>query len=194
MPHFLSIRVYVNCEALASIECIGSAGADQSFILSGGVHFRDFFQGSWQNTLNGTTAQMAYQINNVRGGAGTGNASTGLVGTYRLDEQQFALTNLFLEQNLQTIVISNVSSQSTPFVLALTVQQLNPLLSIRPTSGDGVTLSWPASPGGFRLEENPVLGSTDWRPNTNPVSLANGTNEVEIVPATADRFFRLIFP
>jgi len=180
--------------SLASIEFIGSAGADQIFILSGGVHLRDFFQGSWQNTLNGTTAQMAYQITNVRGAAGTGNSSTGLVGTYRLDEQKFVLTNLFLIQNLQSIVISNVSSQSTPFVVALTAQQLNPVLDIQPVSGGGVTLSWPANSGGFRLEENAILGSTNWQPNTNPIILVNGTNEVTIVPAISNRFFRLIFP
>ena len=44
---------------LASVEFIGSAGADQTFTLVGGVDIRDFYQGAWQNTINGTTAQTA---------------------------------------------------------------------------------------------------------------------------------------
>ena len=65
---------------LASVEFIGSAGADQMFTLVGGVDIRDFHQGAWQNTINGTTTQTAYQINNVQGGAGTGNSQAGLFG------------------------------------------------------------------------------------------------------------------
>jgi hypothetical protein len=44
---------------------------------------------------NSATAQYACQINNVQGGAGTGNSQTGSVGNYRLDEQAFVLTSAF---------------------------------------------------------------------------------------------------
>jgi len=176
--------------SLASVEFIGSAGADQTFTLVGGVDIRDFYQGSWQNTINGTTAQTAYQINNVQGAAGTGNSQTGFVGTYRLDEQAFVLTNAFLGQNLRTIKITNLNGSSTPFVVAITAQVGAPTLNIS-HSGNTVTVYWQAVSGWTHLEQNSSLSApAGWTTNTDWTT-ANGTNSLSLTRPTGNLFFRL---
>ncbi len=180
---------------LATVEFIGDAGADQVFTLSGGVNIRDFYAGSWQNSINGTTTKNAYQIENAQGAASTGNSATGFKGTYRLDEQVYTLTNTFLGQNLNTIVISNVNSVSAPFVVALTAQQITrPTLSISSYPTGGVSLFWPNTIGGFHLQQNPTFVSTNWVNCTTSNNLVNGTNQV-IVPSLSNQlYFRLIAP
>ncbi|HKI69114.1 MAG TPA: hypothetical protein VKA67_05960 [Verrucomicrobiae bacterium] len=175
---------------LASVEFIGSAGADQTLTLVGGVDIRDFYQGSWQNAINGTTTQTAYQINNVQGGAGTGNSQTGLFGTYRLDEQAFVLPNAFLGQNLRTIKITNLNGSSTPFVVAITAQVAAPTLNIS-HSGKTVTVYWQDVSGWTNLEQNSSLtASAGWTTNTDWTS-ANGTNSLSLAAPTGNLFFRL---
>ncbi len=82
----------------ASVEFIGSAGADQKFNLIGNRDIRDFFNGSFTTLINGTSTKNAFQITNT-GNAG-GNPT---FGTYRLDEQQFILAPAFATQTLVDI-------------------------------------------------------------------------------------------
>ncbi len=69
-----------------------------------------------------------------------------------------------------------------------------PRLSVTRSGPDGAVVSWPATPRGFVLQHKPSLSESNWTLTTNVVELPNGTNQVLISPATADRFFRLIHP
>jgi hypothetical protein len=69
-----------------------------------------------------------FTYNNVRGGAGTGNVNTGDVGTYVVDEQDWALSNTstLLNVKLSTTGQNGISSGSgngTPNLLGLTIAQ-----------------------------------------------------------------------
>ena len=85
---------------LTTVEFVGSAGADQTFTLVNGVDVRDYFQGSFANTINGTTTQQAFSVF----GPGYVGGVNGVVGTFVLDEQHFALNSAFATQTLQQIV------------------------------------------------------------------------------------------
>ena len=110
-----------------TIEFVGSLGADQIFNLVYGSDVRDFFQDGFANTINGTTTQNAFTVAGVQDGGGTGDVSTGVVGTYNIDEQDFALAPAFASQTLQQIVITNVAGGATPILLGLTALQTAPV-------------------------------------------------------------------
>jgi len=110
---------------LASIQFIGTGGADVTYQLIGGSDIRDYYQGSFVNTLNntvsGVNALNAFTCNdpsNCLGGAGsgsntgTGNVNTGLTGNYLIDEQDFELGSAFAGQTLTQIVITDTYNGS----------------------------------------------------------------------------------
>ncbi len=109
-----------NGATLATVEFIGSAGADQTFTLINGVDTRDFYQGGFANTLNGTTSQNAFTIFG-QGGGGGGGAHGGFVGTYVMDEQHFALNAAFANQTLTSMVYTYTGGGGTPLVQGITV-------------------------------------------------------------------------
>jgi hypothetical protein len=76
----------------ATIEFIGSQGTTQTFTLTDGTNIRDFFQGSFANTIDGTTTRNAFTVSGVQDAGGTGNVTTGAIGTYLVDEQDSRLT------------------------------------------------------------------------------------------------------
>ena len=108
-------------EALATVEFIGSQGADQTFTLINGVDARDFYHGIWANTIDGAATQNAFTINNVRGAAGTGNVNTGSTGTYVVDEIDFALIPAFADETLTAIKITPLGD-GTPILLGVTAK------------------------------------------------------------------------
>jgi hypothetical protein len=62
-------------------------------------------------------------------------------------------------------------------------------------TGDSVVIAWPASFTGFQLEQAATLGTgAAWANVTQPVSTANGENQVTITIGPASRFFRLHQP
>jgi hypothetical protein len=68
-----------------------------------------------------------------------------------------------------------------------------PALSIR-RSGSAVIISWPAPSTGFRLQENPDLGTTGWTyVATSPV-LVGSENQVTVISPVGKRFYRLRNP
>ena len=69
-----------------------------------------------------------------------------------------------------------------------------PLLRLFLTSTNTVLARWPAGVGGFRLEENPDLGTTNWQSVTNPVGVLGGENQIILYPASNQRFYRLRYP
>jgi hypothetical protein len=108
---------------IASVEFLGSAGADTTFQLTAGTNIRDFYQGQFANTINGTTTRNAFEVQDVQDAGGTGNVNTGLYGTYVVDEQEFVLPAAFKTQTLTQIIITP-SGSGTPILLGATVQSV----------------------------------------------------------------------
>jgi hypothetical protein len=61
-------------------------------------------------------------------------------------------------------------------------------------SGTNLVLSWPSPPGGFVLQQNSDLATTNWTATTNTPTFTNGQNQVIFSPATGQRFYRLEYP
>ncbi len=73
------------------------------------------------------------------------------------------------------------------------VSLLPAALGITP-SGASLVLSWPSPPGGFGLQQNSDLTSTNWTAVTNTPSITNGQNRVILSPVTGNQFYRLKYP
>ena len=110
----------------ATVTFTGSAGASETFSLVNGINVRDFYQGAYANTINGTTTQQVFSMVD-QGGANTGStpqtssANSGSSGTYVLDAQHFTLDPTFATQTLTGITITNGSGSSANFLSAVTV-------------------------------------------------------------------------
>ncbi|MGO9587811.1 MAG: hypothetical protein ACLP2Y_16625 [Limisphaerales bacterium] len=61
-------------------------------------------------------------------------------------------------------------------------------------SGRNLLLSWLSPPGGFGLQQNSDLTSTNWMMITNTPAITNGQNQVILSPATGNGFYRLKYP
>jgi hypothetical protein len=145
----LMSATYPAATELASIQFIGTGGADVTYQLIGGSDIRDYYEGSFVNTLNntvsGVNALNAFTCNdpsNCLGGAGsgsdtgTGNVNNGLTGNYLIDEQDFSLAGAFAGQTLTQIIITDTQNGSDPILLGATVgsQPLNTGATPEPSS------------------------------------------------------------
>jgi PEP-CTERM motif len=115
-------------QTLATVQFIGTGGANETFDLVGGEVIRDFFQGSFTNSLtngiagiNALNAFTCVDPTNCLGAGGTGNVQTGLTGTYVIDEQDFSLGSAFAGQTLTQIVITDDFNGSNPILEGVTV-------------------------------------------------------------------------
>lgn len=61
-------------------------------------------------------------------------------------------------------------------------------------SGTNLVLSWPSPPGGFGLEQNDDLTTTNWTMTTSPPVITNGLNQVILTPTAGNWLYRLIYP
>ena len=117
-----------------------SDGSSESDPLVAGSNIRDYYQGSFANTLTAGNAENAFTYSNVQGGAATGNSSTGLTGTYVFDEQDFALGSFATGKTLTGIEVSSVggtgisngSGDGTPILLGVTVEGTPAVVSAAP--------------------------------------------------------------
>jgi hypothetical protein len=66
-------------------------------------------------------------------------------------------------------------------------------LGIAP-SGTNVVLSWASPPGGFELQRNSDLTTTNWLTVTNTPAFTNGQNQVTLSRSNSSQFFRLKYP
>ena len=66
-----------------------------------------------------------------------------------------------------------------------------PQLGILLTSINGIVITWPATASEYVLQENTVLGSTNWVDTTNAVSIIGDQAQVEVSPLAANGFYRL---
>ena len=110
----------------ATVTFTGSAGATQTFTLVNGTDVRDFYQGNFANTINGTTTQQILSVMD-NGGANTGgtpqtsNAKSGSFGTYVFDAQHFTLNSAFATQTLTGFTVTNGSGSIANILSAVTV-------------------------------------------------------------------------
>jgi hypothetical protein len=114
---------------LATIEFVGTGGTSITFELVGGSDIRDFYQGSFTNTLtngvSGVTATNAFTCSDPStclGAGTTGNMATGDTGTCVIDQQTYNLGTTFAGQTLTEIIITDEDSNSTPILLGATVE------------------------------------------------------------------------
>ena len=61
-------------------------------------------------------------------------------------------------------------------------------------SGTNLVLSWPSPPGGFVLQQNADLTTTNWTAATNTPTITNRQNQVILLPANGSQFYRLEYP
>jgi hypothetical protein len=66
-------------------------------------------------------------------------------------------------------------------------------LGIAPSSTN-VVLSWASPPGGFELQKNSDLTTTNWLTVTNAPAFTNGQNQVTLSRSNSSQFFRLKYP
>jgi hypothetical protein len=62
------------------------------------------------------------------------------------------------------------------------------------SAGTNLILSWPSPPGGFVLQQNSDLTTTNWMNVTNIPAIANFQNQVILSPTTGSQFYRLEYP
>ena len=135
IPHVTHVFTLMNAYSppagvqLATIEFVGSRGANQTFPLIAGQNIRDFFHGGFANTLSngipGAHALNAFYCldpSNCLGGGGTGDVYTGSPGLYVVDEQDFTLAPELASQALVRIVITDTSDGSVPIILGITTR------------------------------------------------------------------------
>jgi hypothetical protein len=66
-------------------------------------------------------------------------------------------------------------------------------LDIAP-SGTNLVLSWMSPPGGFVLQQNSDLTTTNWTAVTNTPTITNGQNQIILSPTNGNQFYRLEYP
>jgi hypothetical protein len=102
-----------------------SDGTFETVDLVAGGNVRDYYDGSFANTVTDSYVENAFTYTDTQGGAGTGNASTGLIGTYRIDEQDFALGSFADGKVLSGITFASVGGDDgSPLVLGVTVESV----------------------------------------------------------------------
>jgi uncharacterized protein (TIGR03437 family) len=118
----------INGQQLATIEFVGTMGTSITFPLIGGKNIRDFYQGSFTNTLAngvpGVEAVNAFSClapTNCLGAGATGNVKTGEAGTYVVDEQHYSLGTTFGGQTVTQIIITDTYNGSNPILLGITL-------------------------------------------------------------------------
>ena len=67
-----------------------------------------------------------------------------------------------------------------------------PLLSVSLTTTNTVLVAWPYPSTGFNLQQNGVLGTTNWVSVTNSPVQVGSQLQVIVQPPSGNRFFRLL--
>src|ERR1700728_647130 len=135
IPHVTHVFTLMNAYSpalgaeIGTIGFVGSGGATQTFPLVAGQDIRDFYHGSFANTLTngipGVRAVNAFECvdpGSCLGAGGTGNVSTGYTGLYVVDEQEFTLSPAFAGRTLVRIVIRDMQDGSVPILLGITTK------------------------------------------------------------------------
>lgn len=59
------------------------------------------------------------------------------------------------------------------------------------TGPNTLVITWPTGVGGYVLQQNSDLGTSNWLPVTAPVTIVNGQNQVTVSTASGIKFYRL---
>ena len=155
-----------------------------AFNSAGNLFTLDIGSGKvYEITPGGVVSTFASGFSNARGLAinSAGNLFVANYGSSNIVEiTPDGVTNLF------------ASGIETPTAIAF--QPGPPALTIALTAPDAVLISWPSPSAGFVLEQNTVLGTTNWVLNTSTVQVANGSNQVILNLASSNMFFQLVNP
>jgi len=115
-------------QQLATIQFVGTGNTSITFPLIAGKNIRDFYQGSYANTLtNGVPGVEAINVltcvapTACLGAGGTGNVKTGEAGTYVIDEQHYSLGTTFAGQTVTQIIVTDTDNGSNPILLGVTL-------------------------------------------------------------------------
>jgi hypothetical protein len=74
------------------------------------------------------------------------------------------------------------------------VPPVNPVLELQFVSAQQLMITWPTNDAGFHLEENAVLGTSNWVASTNSVSVVGTEYQVTVPTSERARFYRLKQP
>jgi hypothetical protein len=92
------------------------------------------------------------------------------------------------------LICANVGNKTLTVLTNSLIPTLGlPALTIHSTNNNPLLLSWPAVATGFVLQQNPVLGTTNWVNVTNFINEVNWTNQMSVLPA-GNNFYRLYRP
>ena len=104
---------------ICSVTFMGSAGAQQTFVLVGNSNIRDFFESNYARAINNASTRPAFECIG-RGGAYTNDTTTGPRGFYNFDEQEFDLNPDFATQKLDSIKFTAAEQYGVPMLLGVT--------------------------------------------------------------------------
>ena len=102
-------------------------GTSVSDELISGLNIRDYYFGEYENSVTGSNVENAFTFNNVEGGAGTGDVTTGNTGAYMVDEQYWGLSDTSTLVSVQITTPNGNNSagggsgSGTPALFGLTV-------------------------------------------------------------------------
>ena len=71
---------------------------------------------------------------------------------------------------------------------------LPPATLVTAMAGTNLVIFWPSPPGGFMLQQNSDLTTTNWLAVTNTLAITNCNNQVLLLPSGGNRFYRLKYP
>ena len=80
------------------------------------------------------------------------------------------------------------------FLLDNVTVTILPELNIRVADTSGLLVCWRSPSTGFVLQQNSDLDSANWVDVTHPVEVVDGQNQVTVLPATENGFYRLFHP
>ncbi len=100
-------------------------GTSESIDLVAGENVRDYYDGDFADSTTAANVDNAFTYTDTQGGATTDNTSSGLTGTYFVDEQDFSLGSAATGKVLSGIEITNSGvGVGSPLVLGVTVETM----------------------------------------------------------------------
>ncbi len=141
---------------------------------------------SWTIQAGGIPTSATCTVGDLTPGtAYTASAAAGNLATIVANLQGFITFTADNDGVPDTLIVSPANSSNVASPV---------FLSIDSAAANTVLITWPASAGGWMLQQNNSLGTTNWTANTNDVRLIGQQNQVEVPVASANNFFRLFHP
>jgi hypothetical protein len=120
----------------------------------------------------------------------SGQVTANFSGTTDLDTLVYTWTG---DDNVITNIAGTVPAFSQPQTVPVALLE-PPALSVARTQTNSVILTWPGPASGFVLQQNPLLGGTNWSALSNIPSVQGLQLQVVLPDPTTISFFRLSKP